>query len=95
MLQRANELDPDNPQIVTALLVATYEDGHYHEAKMLAEELLYQGIGDYYEILDIYLMILIQVQEHEQVIHTIETLFEEREVPPDRVDHFQTLLKLK
>lgn len=94
LLRKAKELDPNNAEISTAYLVALYESSDYKEAKLIADELLHEGTGDYYEIIDIYLMILIQLSEHDQVVHTIETLFEEKEVPFDKVEHFRTLLGL-
>ncbi|MFK4997556.1 hypothetical protein ACI2OX_08505 [Bacillus sp. N9] len=39
-------------------------------------------------------MILIQLNEHERVVATIEALFEEREVPREKEEHFRTLLGL-
>ncbi|MBS4202724.1 tetratricopeptide repeat protein [Lederbergia citrea] len=94
LLYQAREMDLDDAQIAVAFLVALYENGDYEEAKLIANEYLHEGIGDYYEILDIYLMILIQINEHKQVIQTLDVLFEEREVPPDKAEHFQTLLQL-
>ncbi len=94
LLRQAKELDPDHPEISTAFLVALYESSAYKEAKQIAAELLNEGIGDYYEIIDINLMILIQLNQHAQVVHTLEMLFEEKEVPIDKVEHFQTILAL-
>ncbi|MBS4208923.1 tetratricopeptide repeat protein [Bacillus sp. FJAT-50079] len=94
LLSQAKEMDSQNPDISTALVVALYENNELKESRGLAEELLHEGIGDYYEILDIYLMILIQLNEHEHVVATIEALFEEREVPAEKEEHFHTLLGL-
>lgn len=94
LLQQAIEMDPTDSPIATAYLIALYESGDYVKAKSLAENLLQEGIGDYYEILDIYLMVLIQLNNHEYVVSTLEALFEEKEVPSDRMEHFMTLLQL-
>ncbi|MEK3890554.1 tetratricopeptide repeat protein [Bacillus sp. FSL K6-3431] len=94
MLRQAKALDPSNDEVCTAFLVALYESSAYEEAKLIASELLHEGIGDYYEITDIYLMILIQLNQHDQVVHTLEMLFEEKEVPKEKMEHFQTILGL-
>lgn len=94
LFKQALDLDPHDSQMMSALLMALYERGDYEEAKEMAEQFLHQGSGDYYEILDIYLMILLQVNEYTQLVHTIEALFEEREVPFDKAHHFHSLLQL-
>lgn len=92
LLQQAKELSPEDPQIDKALVIALYEKGDYEEAKDIAKEMLLQGAGDYYEVFDLYLMILIQLHLHDEVVHTLETLFEEQHVPEDKREHYQTLL---
>lgn len=94
LLRQAQELDSDNSAINMALIVALYESADYEEAKRVAEEVLHHGTGEYYEVLDIYLMVLIQLNEHDRVIHTIETLFEEQHVPIEKEEHLRTLLQL-
>ncbi|MBS4194859.1 tetratricopeptide repeat protein [Lederbergia citri] len=94
LLRKAKEMNEADPHINSAYLAALYENGDYLEAKFLAEEILREGIGQYFEIIDIYLMILIQLNEHQQVIDTIEALFDEKEVPAHKAEHFLTLLQL-
>lgn len=90
--EQAREIDHEDFEIDMALAVAYYESGDYHKAKVKAEDMLHTGIGDYYEIIDLYLMILMQLNLHEQLVHTLETLFEEQHVPLDKREHYQTLL---
>ncbi|MCJ8007015.1 tetratricopeptide repeat protein [Lederbergia wuyishanensis] len=94
LLRHAKEMDETNPNINSAFLAALYENGDYVEAKILAEEILREGIGHYFEIIDVYLMILIQLNEHQYVIDTIEALFDEKEVPAHKAEHFLTILQL-
>jgi tetratricopeptide (TPR) repeat protein len=93
LLSQAKELDRDDAEIGMALLVSLYEAGDYEQAKQQGEELLHKGIGDYFEIFDIFIMILIQLGEHKAVIETITALFDEREVPADRMEHYEKLLQ--
>ncbi len=94
LLRQAHEIDSSDSEINMAFIVALYESANYEEAKNIAEQMLYDGIGDYYEVIDLYLMILIQLHEHERVIYTIETLFEEQHVPYEKKEHWRTLLQL-
>lgn len=92
-LLQARELNPDSPEVETALLVAFYEMGNYSDAKSLCEILLKKGIGDYFEIIDIYLMVLIQLKEYKKAAETINVLIEEKEVPHDKLEHYENLLQ--
>lgn len=92
-LGQANEIDPENPEIGTAYLIALYESGNYEKAKEVCHYLLHQGIGNYFEIIDVYLMILIQLSNHEEIIHTITTLIDENEVPLEKIEHYKKLLQ--
>lgn len=91
--EQAREIDHEDDEIDMALAVAYYESGDYQKAKERTEDMLHKGIGDYYELIDLYLMILIQLNLHDEVVHTLETLFEEQHVPPAKREHYQTLLK--
>lgn len=93
LLRQANEMDPSNQEISTAYLLALYENGDFEEAKELCLKLLHQGIGDYFEINDVYIMILIQMGDHHAVVHTIKALIDEKEVPFDKLDHYEKLLQ--
>lgn len=91
LLGQAYELDPENQEIGTAFLLALYESGNYEKAKDICRDLLHEGIGNYFEIIDVYLMILIQLRNHEEVIHTINVLMEEDEVPFEKMEHYKKL----
>lgn len=92
-LEEAKEHDPENDNVLIGLVLAYYEAGSYQKAKDLAKELLLKGIGDYFQLVDLYLTVLIQLHEYEEIIATIEVLLDEKEVPPEKHDHFLTLLQ--
>lgn len=92
-LSQAKELEPDSAEIETALLVAFFEMGKYSDARSLCENMLKRGIGDYFEIIDIYLMVLIQLKEYKKAAETINVLIEEKEVPLDKQEHYEKLLQ--
>jgi tetratricopeptide (TPR) repeat protein len=92
LLLQAKELDHDNSEIGTALLLALFEIGHYSDAKIQCEEMLRKGIGDYFKIIDVYLTVLIQLGEYKKVLETINALIEEKEFSPEKLDHYEKLL---
>lgn len=55
--------------------------------------MLLKGIGDYFQMVDLYLTVLIQLHQYQEIVTTIEALLDEREIPPDKHDHFLTLLQ--
>ena len=74
------------------LLVSLVEIQQYEEARALCDELLRKGIGDYFQIISIYLMVLLQLSEHKEMIETIELLFQENQIPFDKIEHFEKML---
>jgi tetratricopeptide (TPR) repeat protein len=93
LLEEAREHDPENSDILVGLVLAYFEAGAYIKAKDLANEMLLKGIGDYFHLVDLYLTILIQLHEYQEIVSTIEALFDEMEIPADRHDHFLTILQ--
>ena len=93
LLEEARVHDPENSDILIGLVLAYFEAGAYIKAKELANEMLLKGIGEYFHMVDLYLTILIQLHEYQEIVSTIEALFEEKEIPPDRHDHFITILQ--
>ncbi|MFB3160743.1 tetratricopeptide repeat protein [Neobacillus sp. 179-J 1A1 HS] len=93
LLEEAKVHDPENSDILIGLVLAYFEAGAYIKAKDLANEMLLKGIGDYFHMVDLYLTILIQLHEYQEIVSTIAALFDEKEIPPDRHDHFLTILQ--
>ncbi|WP_158587519.1 tetratricopeptide repeat protein [Neobacillus notoginsengisoli] len=92
-LEQAYELDPANSDVMAALVLAYFEAGALRKAKELCREMLLTGAGDYFQLTEMYLTILIQLHEYSEITEVLEALFEEREVPPEKTEHFQTILE--
>ncbi|MFZ7945595.1 MULTISPECIES: tetratricopeptide repeat protein [Bacillaceae] len=93
LLEEARELDQENDDILIGLVLAYFEAGSFKQAKVLANEMLLKGIGDYFQMVDLYLTVLIQLHEYQEIVMTIEALLEEKEIPPEKHDHFLTILQ--
>lgn len=92
-LEEARELDPENGDILIGLVLAYFETASYQKAKALANEILLKGMGEYFQMVELYLTILIQLHEYKEIVSTIEALMDEKEIPSDKIDHFSTILQ--
>ncbi|RSD23342.1 tetratricopeptide repeat protein [Mesobacillus subterraneus] len=92
-LEQALRHDPENSDIFVGLVLANYEAGNIKQAKEIASEMLRSGLGDYIQVIDLYLMILVQLNEYNEIVSTIEALLEEREIPAEKHEHFIRMLE--
>lgn len=92
LFSQAREYDPDNSEVCMGLVVSLVELEQYEKSKELCQEMLNKGIGDYFQLINIYLMVLLQLSEHQEMIETIELLFTENQIPFDKEEHFEKML---
>lgn len=92
LFSEAKNLDPENTEIHIGLVLAYFESGDFKEAKLLSKEMLKEGIGDYFQIVELYISILVQLNEYEEIAAVIEALLEEKEIPPEKFEHFSKML---
>ncbi|GKU81473.1 lipopolysaccharide assembly protein LapB [Niallia sp. NCCP-28] len=90
--KEALSLNPTNSEVQIGLILAYYELGSLHHAKDIAKNMLQSGLGDYIHVLDLYLMILVQLHEYEEIVATIEVLLEEHRIPAKKLEHFSKML---
>ncbi|MEW9500591.1 hypothetical protein [Jeotgalibacillus marinus] len=94
LLVEAYALDGEDPVTGTSLAVALYEDRQWEQSKTICERLLFEGLGDYEEMLELYILNLLQLKEHDQIITTIETVIDEQIISADKQAHFEHLLAM-
>ncbi|OCA92370.1 tetratricopeptide repeat protein [Pseudobacillus wudalianchiensis] len=80
--------------VKTALLLALYESGRYDSALELCKDMLHKGLGDYYDVLDIYVLILMQQKQYKTIFSTLSALMEEKQLPEEKREYFERLLEL-
>ncbi|OCA91287.1 hypothetical protein A8F94_05350 [Bacillus sp. FJAT-27225] len=93
LLEQGYALDPDNGDVMAALVLAYFEGGALTRAKELCKEMLLAGQGDYFQIVEMYITILIQLHEYKEITEVLEALLDEREVPAEKREHFMTILQ--
>jgi len=94
LLLQAQDLTEQHDEIDLGIVVCLLELGRLNEAKDRCKLMLHQDIGDYFNVLQVYLSILIQLGEYQEVIQTIEAVLEEDQFPPTYFENFIKLLEL-
>ncbi|MFD1735995.1 tetratricopeptide repeat protein [Bacillus salitolerans] len=92
LLQQALPLEEQIDEVYLGIVVCLFELGHLEEAKEKCQLMLKQDIGDYYDVLQIYLTILIQLRKYDEVETTIEAVLQEGKIPSQTVENFYKLL---
>ncbi|WP_312096173.1 tetratricopeptide repeat protein [Niallia sp.] len=91
-LEEAKDRNPFHSDINIGLILSYFELGLLDQAKYLAKEMLKEGQGDYIYVLDLYIMILVQLHEYEEIVTTIEVLLEDHQIPANKIEHFSKML---
>lgn len=86
-------VNPNYPEVEVGIVVCLLELGLYEDAKEKCERLLQEDIGDYFNVLQIYITILIQLSEYDKVVSILEALFEEEKVPANHAGELFHLLE--
>ena len=92
-LNQAVEIDEDNYNAQFGLIVALVELGDYGPAKEHCRSIMNKGIGDYFQVMEMYVMILLQLNEYDEMESTVQALLEDGYVPPDKEEHFEKMLE--
>jgi tetratricopeptide (TPR) repeat protein len=88
------DLEEKQVDALIGSVVCCIELGQLKEAKTRCKNILLLGLGDYYDILNIYLSILMQLEEYQEITNTIEALFSEHDVPHSYEESFEQILSI-
>lgn len=81
------------PEVQIGIVVCLLELGLYEDAKEKCERLLQEDIGNYFNVMQIYTTILIQLSEYDKVVTILEALFEEEKIPAEHAEELFHLLE--
>lgn len=84
----AIQLEPVLDHISYPFALALYETKDFKRAKEFALQALKADGEDYMPVMELYLTVLIQLEEHEEVELSIEALIEEGFIPPNLLNKF-------
>ncbi len=94
LLTQAQELEEGNHEIELGIVICLFELGELEQAKENCLVMMKEDVGDYFHVLQIYLTILIQLGQYNEVKTTIEAVLDEDSVPPEYLDNLTQLLEL-
>ncbi|MEH7223055.1 tetratricopeptide repeat protein [Bacillus sp. JJ1566] len=94
LLKQAKELEKGNHEIELGIVICLFELGELEQAKENCLIMLKEDVGDYFHVLQIYVTILIQLGEYDEVKTTIQAVLDEDAIPPEYVDNLSQLLEL-
>ncbi|MEH7236219.1 tetratricopeptide repeat protein [Bacillus sp. JJ1562] len=93
-LKQAKELEIGNHEIELGIVICLFELGELEQAKENCLVMLKEDVGDYFHVLQIYVTILIQLGQYDEVKTTIEAVLDEDAIPPGYLDNLSQLLEL-
>ena len=94
LLTQAQELEKGNHEIELGIVICLFELGELEQAKENCLVMMKEDVGDYFHVLQIYLTILIQLGQYNEVKATIEAVLDEDAVPPEYLENLTQLLEL-
>lgn len=83
----------DTSEVQVGMIISLFELGQLQDAKKVCKRLLKEDIGDYFDILQIYASILIQLGEYNEVVDIIEAVLQESKFPPQHAEQLYQLLE--
>lgn len=90
----AVKLNPSNSDGYIGLTLAYYGAGFHEEAAELAKEMLREGIGNYFDIMDLYVKLLFQARQYSEIVTLLEGLLEERTIPSEKLEYYYSMLDI-
>lgn len=81
-------------QTLGVLAYSLYETREFEEAKVICEELLKIGPTYYFETIELYVTILMELREFDEMEQILSAVIEEASIPIDKLEKFEQLLEL-
>lgn len=90
--KQSTDLEPKHPQARYGLVITNIELHQLEEAKKHCESMLNEGIGEYYDVLQVYVSLLVQLGDYQEVVDLLEVVIAEEKLPPKMAESFFHLL---
>lgn len=91
--RQSTDLEPKHPQARYGLVITNIELNRLDEAKKYCESMLKEGIGEYFDVLQVYVSLLIQLGDYQEVVELLETVMAEEKLPAKMAESFYHLLE--
>lgn len=90
--QQSLEIEPDHPQGRFGVALCFVELGRLEEAREQTEQMLKEDIGNYYDILQVHISLLVQLGKYREVVTMLEGLIAEEKLPIQQAESIYHLL---
>ena len=94
LFEQAFLLDEGDEVSLSMFAYSLYEVKKFERAKEICEQLLSIGPNMYFEVMELYLTICMQMRQFKQVEKVIQTLIDEEEIPHEKIEKFERLKNL-
>ena len=94
LFEQALLLDEGDEVSLSLFAYSLYEVKKFERAKEICEQLLSIGPTMYFEVMELYLSICMQMRQFKQVEKIIQTLMDEEEIPHEKIEKFERLKNL-
>ncbi|WP_052144606.1 hypothetical protein [Halalkalibacter okhensis] len=88
----AEEHEPEHPQVLFGKMLSLVELGRLEEAVEHTDSLLKEGIGDYFENLQVHISLLVQLGKYQEVVDILDAVLSENQFPSQFAESFYQLL---
>lgn len=92
-LEQALTIKPDDVSAMFGLVVTYHDLRMFHKAEQLAEQMLTHGLGEYTDVLRLYVISLIQMEKYELVCEILTFFLQDRERSSSIYSEFQDILQ--
>lgn len=90
--EQALEIEPDHPQGRFGVALSLIEQSRLDEAKKVTEKMLKEDIGNYFDILQVHISLLVQLGQYDEVVSMLEVIIAEEKLPANLAESFYQLL---
>lgn len=94
IFDQMQQLQPLQDEEAAIYAFALSEVKRYEDAKALCETLMAKQTANYWDIVELYIKVSMQLKNYQQVEKFITTLIDDKAVPKDKYAHFQQLHSL-
>lgn len=94
LLEQAFQHEEPDAQYLGMYAYCLYEIKQYEQSKIACETLLEQNPPHYFEVMELYLTVCMQLKQFKQVEKLIESMKKERIIPPEQQEKFDRLQAL-
>ncbi|MBO8170535.1 MAG: DUF3196 family protein [Bacillaceae bacterium] len=87
------EFEPENASARYGLGLSYYDSGDFQKSRELAESMMYSEVGNDPQVLRLYIVSLIQIEDYEAAYNVLQSVLEAHQLPPHLYQEFEELKK--